>query len=301
MRSVSIPHVSVRLVGGPIHVLVPGDLVGRVYSAALTIEDARVSEAHALVSLRDGLLVLLALRRLLRVGGRELRQVVLTPGLVVDLADGVSLLVLAVELPETVLAIEGAGLGRRVLSGAGFLRLGPPCELLQRYSPDARVQVWTYGSGWMYRVDNGEARELHAGLQIVLGDSVFDVVEVRLRDASRIGTEVGDDAPLRIVARHVTAHIHREGSAVCVLSGVMARIVSELAVMGVPVNWEVLAAQIWPDEEDRGVLRRRWDVNLGRLRARLRQARIREDLVRPDGHGNLELVLAACDVVEDQA
>lgn len=296
-----MPHVSVRLGAGPAHVLVPGDIVGRVYSAALTIEDARISEAHALVSLRDGQLVLLALRRLLRVAGRELRQVVLMPGVVVDLAEGVSLSVVAVELPETVLAIEGGGLGRRVLSGAAFLRLGPPPELLQRYVRDARLQVWTYGAGWLYRVDDGEARELSAGLQIEVGDAVFDVVEVRLRDASRIGTEVGVDGPLRIVARHVTAHIHRDGSPVCVLSGVMARIVSELVAMGVPVHWEVLAAQIWPDEEDRGVLRRRWDVNLGRLRARLRQARIREDLVRPDGHGNLELVLAACDVVEDQA
>jgi hypothetical protein len=48
-------------------------------------------------------------------------------------------------------------------------------------------------------------------------------------------------------------------------------------------------------------LRRRWDVHLGRLRAKLREARIREDLVRPDGRGNLELVLAPRDVVEDQA
>ena len=295
------PHVVLRVADGSLHRLVPGDLVGRVYTAALTIEDARVSEAHAMVSLRDGLLVLLALRRLLRVDGRELRQVVLTPGLVVDLADGVSLAVEAVELPETVLALEGAGLGRRVLSGAAFLRLGSPPELLPRYVPDARAQVWSYGTGWRYRVDGGEPRDLVAGHPLVVGDSVFRVVEVRLRDASRNGTEVGTDVPLRIVARHVTVHIHREGQPICVLVGVAGRIVSELVVMGVPVSWEVLATLVWPDEEDRGVLRRRWDVHLGRLRAKLREACIREDLVRPDGRGNLELVLAPRDVVEDQA
>ena len=275
--------------------------MGRVWTAALTIEDARVSEAHALVSLRDGELVLLALRRLLRVDGREVRQVVLTQGLVVDLSDGVSLEVAAVELPETVLALEGAGLGRRVLSGASFLRLGSPPELLPRYAPDARAQVWSYGTGWRYRVDDGEAHDLVAGTDLIVGESVFQVVEVRLREASRSGTEFGTDVPLRIIARHVTVHVHREGQPICVLAGVPGRIVSELVVMGVPVNWEVLAVQIWPDEPERSVLRRRWDVHLGRLRTKLREACIREDLVRPDGRGNLELVLTPRDVVEDQA
>jgi hypothetical protein len=294
-------HVVLRAPDGSLHRLAPGDIVGRVWSAALTIEDARVSEAHALLSLRDGALVLLALRRLLRVDGREVREVVLASGLVVELADGVALGVEAVELPEVVLALEGAGLGRRVLSGAAFLRVGPPPELLPRYAPDARAQVWSYGTGWRYRVDGGEPEDLVAGRDLIVGDSVFRVVEVRLREAERGGTEVGTEVPLRIVARHVTVHVHREGQPVCVLAGVPGRILSELVVMGVPVSWEVLATQIWPDEEDRGVLRRRWDVHLGRLRGKLREARIREDLVRPDGRGNLELVLSPRDVVEDQA
>jgi hypothetical protein len=256
-------HVVLRAPDGTVYRLVPGDLIGRVWTAALTVEDARVSEAHALVSLREGALVLLALRRLLRVEGREVRQVVLSPGLEVELADGVGLRVDAVELPETVLALEGAGLGRRILAGAAFLRLGPPPELLPRYTPEARAQLW-------------------------------------LREAEKNGTEVGLDTPLRIVARHVTVHLHREGQPVCVLAGVPGRILSELAVMGVPVGWEVLAGLVWPEERDRGALRRRWDVHLGRLRSKLREARIREDLVRADGCGNLELVLAERDVVEDQ-
>lgn len=40
----------------------PGDLIGRLPGAALQIADPRVSEAHAMVSLRAGELVLLALR-----------------------------------------------------------------------------------------------------------------------------------------------------------------------------------------------------------------------------------------------
>jgi hypothetical protein len=294
-------HVVLRAPDGCLHRLVPGDLIGRVWTAALTVEDARVSEAHALVSLREGALVLLALRRLLRVDGRDARQVILAPGLVVGLADGVDLQVEAVELPASVLALEGSGLGRRVLSGAAFLRLGPPPELLPRYVPDARAHIWSYGTGWRVRVDGGEPRDLVEGDVLSLGDASFHVVAVRLRDAERSGTELGNEAPLRIVARHLTVHVHREGQPICVLAGVPGRIVSELALMGVPVAWEVLAAQIWPDEDDRGALRRRWDVHLGRLRTKLREASIREDLVRSDGRGNLELVLSSRDVVEDQA
>ena len=71
--------------------------------------------------------------------------------------------------------------------------------------------------------------------------------------------------------------------------------------MGVPVAWESIAASVWPDGDDRNALRRRWDVHLGRLRAKLRETGIREDLVRTDGKGNLELVLGPGDTVEDQA
>ncbi len=296
----SIAHTVLRAPDGTLHQLVPGDIIGRVWTAALVVEDARVSEAHALVSLREGALVLLALRRLLRVDGRELQQVTLVPGLRVELADGVGLDVEAVELPAGVLAIEGAGLGRRVLSGAAFLRAGPRPELLPRYVADARVQLWSYGTGWRARVDDHPPYDIRAGDVVQVDDTVFRIVEVRLRDAERDGTEVGAQAPLRVVARHVTVHLHREGHPVCVLAGVPGRIVSELAVMGVPVSWEVLAAQVWPDETDRNALRRRWDVHLARLRAKLREARIREDLVRPDGRGNVELVLGAGDVVDDQ-
>ncbi len=133
-----------------------------------------------------------------------------------------------------------------------------------------------------------------------MDDTAFRIVELRLREAERRGTQVGPEVPLRLVARHVTVHLHRDGHPVCVLAGVPGRIVSELAVMGVPVSWESLASQVWPEESDRSALRRRWDVHLVRLRAKLREARIREDLIRPDGRGNLELVLAPQDSVEDQ-
>lgn len=67
-----------------------------------------------------------------------------------------------------------------------------------------------------------------------------------------------------------------------------------------PVPWEVLAQELWGDEDDRHLLRRKLDVNLSRLRKKLRDAGIRSDLVRADGFGHFELFLMDGDKVEDR-
>lgn len=107
-------------------------------------------------------------------------------------------------------------------------------------------------------------------------------------------------APLRILARYDTVHIHREGEPVVVLTGILARMISELVSVKVAISWEALAQSLWPEEEERPALRNRWDVALARLRTRLKSAGIRSDLVKADGSGNIELLLNAADVVEDQ-
>ena len=48
----------------------PGDLIGRTPSAAAVIDDPRIAEAHAFVSLRHGELHLLSLRRMVVVAGK---------------------------------------------------------------------------------------------------------------------------------------------------------------------------------------------------------------------------------------
>jgi pSer/pThr/pTyr-binding forkhead associated (FHA) protein len=44
--------VRLRLPDGSTTTLAPGDIIGRMASAALVLDDGRVSEAHAMVSLR---------------------------------------------------------------------------------------------------------------------------------------------------------------------------------------------------------------------------------------------------------
>ena len=83
------------------------------------------------------------------------------------------------------------------------------------------------------------------------------------------------------------------------LNGLHARLVSELALAGVPVGWEALAGELWPGDEDRLALRRRMDTALSRLRRKLRAAGVRTNLARADGCGHLELLLLDGDVVED--
>jgi hypothetical protein len=70
--------------------------------------------------------------------------------------------------------------------------------------------------------------------------------------------------------------------------------------MGGLASWEAIASEIWTDDPDRLLLRRKWDRNLQTLRRHLRDAEMRPDLVRADGKGNFELVLLADDEVEDE-
>ncbi len=53
--------------------LAPGDIIGRLDSAAMPLADARVSEAHAMISLREGRLQMIALRGGLALAGEAER------------------------------------------------------------------------------------------------------------------------------------------------------------------------------------------------------------------------------------
>ncbi len=293
--------VEVRLPDGSVHELGHGDLVGRLWSAALPIDDARVSEAHALVSLRGGELQLLALRGALSVGGQPLSRIALTPGLRVSLAEGIELEVLSVDLPDDVLALEGDGLPRQVLAGVCSLVTRPRPRLMAGSVGGAAAVFWTTRDAWRVRVGDAEVRPFAAGDAFTTDGRTFRAVEVALGQAGAERTHArgGTPSPLRLVATYDSVHLHREGWPVLALGGLSARIVSELVALGGPVSWEVVAGELWRAKTDRLVLRRRWDVGLARLRRRLEAAHVRPDLVRADGSGQVELVLYAHDVVED--
>lgn len=298
-----LPSVHLRLPDDTVTALAPGDIIGRMAAAALVLDDPRVSEGHALVSLRGAELQLLALRGMFAVDGRPASKVVLARGQRLSFADGLDLWVDAVQLPDVLAAVEGDGLPRQVLAGSTSLFPGPPPRVVPGSAPDAAAWIWSSGPRWRLRVGaDSTARDLAPGDRFEVGGRSFQMTTVRVERAGVEPTvargRVGE--PLRMVAGWDTFRIEQEGRPPVIIGGLAARLLSLLAEVEVAMSWEGLARELWPAEPDRDNLRRRLDVTLSRLRTRLRSSGIRTDLVRSTGAGHLELVRYPGDAVVDQ-
>lgn len=295
------PHALLRLDDGREVALGPGAIIGRVAGAALRLNDPRVSEAHALVSLRGRELRLLALRGLLSLGRRPLPSLALVPGQRVLLAPDLGLQVLEVVLPDAVLALDGPWGPPVELTAPVYALLpeGPPSP---RYAPGAPAHVWSGEDGWCAQRQGEEPVPIQPGMRLEIGSYNISVVllpleQTLVEETANLG---GLQSPVRVVASFDTVHIEREGEPPLVLVGNQARMVSELVAFGAPVEWELVAQQIWTGERDRAVLRQNWDRNLSGLRSRLKAAGVRPDLVLSDGKGKVELLLLPDDQVEDR-
>ncbi len=260
-----------------------------------------------MVSLRGTALRLLALRGRMTLHGVRQADIELEVGQVVSLARDLELKVVAVNLPERVPALRVGNTQERVLTGVCSLFVaGAEVELRAGFHPDAAAHVWTHavdGGGFVLRrSQGGPDQTLVVGDVVELGGQVIEVVEMAFKGAGQyVTTARGAIAgPIELVVRYESASIHRADEPTLVLTGLSARILSELVSFGVPVHWATLAKEIWPDALAIEDLRVRWDVNLGRLRRKLQDARVRADLVRPDGHGNVELLLESDDRVRDE-
>ncbi len=205
-------YVRFRLPDGNAVELGHGDLIGRLWSAALSIPDARVSEAHAMVSLRGQELLLLPLRGRFSTDGKRLSSLVLAAGQRVTLADGFDLEVEEVSLPAAVFAVEGEGLARVVVTGVCSLLTRPRPELVPRLVPDAPAYLWGDGEGWCLTV-NGTSRAIRIGDTWELDGRQFRAVGLALDSAGNSATrqEAGAARSLRIVAQFDSVHVHTEG------------------------------------------------------------------------------------------
>jgi hypothetical protein len=294
-------YVRLSIPGGSSVALGPGDFLGRLACAALPLDDGRISEAHAMVSLRGRELKLLALRGHFAIDGQPRDEVVLRPGLVIEPAPGLRLVVEEVRLPDQVLALEGDGLPRQLLTGTVSITTTPELRLWPRYRDDAFAHIWDNGEEWRIRIGDDPARGLAPGDELNLGGRTLRAVAVDLENAGGSPTRLDGTRPaLHLIAHYDTVHIHVAGRLAVTLDGLAARIVSELAALGGPVAWEVLAGELWRGDDDRGQLRGRWDVALTRLRRKLRDARVRPDLVRTGGTGQVELLLYPGDRLDNQ-
>ena len=265
--------VRFRLPGGQTADACPGDLVGRLWLAAVRLDDPRLSEAHALVSLRGTTLQAMALRGALAVGGVAVTEVVLVPGLVVELAVGLVLEVVDVELPDHALALAGFGPRPQVLVASVYTILaGPPAP------PRAEVPSGRAGAPLEHgaRLDGAAGRQRPGAAGG--GHDARRCGGPGGRGPGRGGGRgaAGDDAPrsvdprVRIVTRYDSVQLHRDALRWWILAGGAARLVSELAAMGGLAGWEAIAGELWPGEADRVLLRQKWDRTLQTLRGKIR-------------------------------
>lgn len=298
-RSAALPSCVVDVPGAGQVLLLPGDLIGRSEAATLVVDDPRVSEVHAYVSLRGGQLVLLGLRGRLGLDGQIVTEVVLAPGQRIALARDFEIAVRGVTLPDRVLALEGDGLPRQILAGTCALVLDPEPSLAPGYFADAPLQLWRHGERWRARAGKGDATTVEPGQSWRIAGRTFTAVTVHLHDAgARPTASTGRlESPLHLVARYDSVHIARDGEVALVLGGRAAQLVSELVAFAGPVYWSTLAGEIWGSNEDPQSLRAKLDVTLRRLRDKLAASDLRRDLVRNDGSGNVELVLQPGDTV----
>ncbi len=295
-------YAEVRLGDGSLCSLGHGDFIGRLWTAALIIDDPRVSEAHALVSLRGAALRLLALRGRFLIDGASSTDVRLRAGLFVTLAEGVVLEVVRVFIPRTVLALQGPGMPAQLLQGVVSLVAEPAPMLVSGMRADARHWVWSDGRQWLAAGPGSPPTPLVAGEALNVDGAAVVAVDMPVAPTSgETMLDAAGDAPLHIVARFDTAHVQRDGKVVCAIEGVSARLLTELVLVGGPIGWRALADQLWRDDADAAQQRQRLDVALTRLRARLRAAGVRADLVRSTGTGHIELFLHPHDHVEDAA
>jgi len=293
------PYVIFQLPNGEVAKATPGSILGRLSSASVRIDDPRVSEAHALVSLRGSELKLLTLRGSIRVDGRRDADVILEAGLRIQLARGVELKVLAVELPSSMTALQIYSQGKTFGDAVELTRSvyaiipQPEPRIVPRYVQGAPAHVWNTSDGWCIRLGERERIQLEAGATFAVAGFTVAVVSLPLPEAGMTETVFSDRGytTLQIIDRDGTIHIHARGHDSLVLNGKPAQIISELISMEVLAPWYVVAGEIWPRTRDLKILRRNWDQCLNRLRKKLREGGIRDNLVNADGTGNIELFL----------
>jgi hypothetical protein len=289
----------------------PGTLIGRLPKADVVITDPRISEAHALVSLRRRSLRLLGLRGPLTVEGLEVDAVTLEPGLRVELADGLFITVESVELPTHTLVLCGTTQGRVELGASTHSLLlsdgpGPrTLRLVAGYVPSAAGHLWYSGANLWIRLKGQDAEPIESGGGWMIEGCPLRVIQLPLTGTDDTVTESSrgplERTSLVIIARYTTVHVQREAGT-SVLTGKPANLVSELVRFGgKPVPWETVARQIWGARLDRESLRDNFDATLSRHRRQLRELEIREDLVSLDGSGNVELVLYPGDRIIDDS
>lgn len=279
----------------------PGAILGRLTHADIPIPDPRVSEAHALVSLRAEAFHLLALRGRFSVNGQVSTDTVLAEGMRIELAPGAGVTVDSIQLPAAILALATPGQSPIPLPGVVSVTGQPAPTIRSGFHADSTEHLFPDGEEAVRIAGGQPPQTIQVGSSFRVDGVQFTLQTIPLRSLSTPRTRVEGryDAPLRIITRYDVVHIQREGAETLILSGVAAILISEVAAQGGTADWETLAKTVWPTCSA-SKLRHRLDVNLSRIRKRLSAARIRRDLLSMNGCGQAELLLHHDDTLVDE-
>jgi hypothetical protein len=281
---------------GEIFELGPGETIGRSHLAGMCIEDPRVSEAHALLSLRGDALMLLPLRGRFRVDQKVATEIILEAGMRVELAPDIEIECLEVIVPPILPGIEVPGLPPFVPVGTTSVWLDP-VRIARGYHGDANVVFWAVGTDWKATV-GPTVHCVEPGLEISFGDQSIRILETRLRESALTRTR-------QVLKGSVTwrpgidaVRLQSVDRAPVTIGGVPGRILNTLLRVEPSMHWHAIAAHVWPgDASMEQSLRKRFDVGLLRLRDRLSTV-IEDELITLNGHGMVTLQLRPHDVVE---
>ncbi len=268
----------------------PGDVIGRSDVAAMCLDDPRVSEAHAMISLRDRALKLIGLRGWFKHGDEVCQELELTPGLRVELAPGVELECEEVTLPTHLIGLElpGGLVVTLVKTMTLSIDAGRPA-LRGGFDPDSDAVFWSVGSRWRARIGDAESIDLTPGDTLSWGDVHVEVVAVPLSSGSHTQTKSRLRLPLTLTITRGRVLVERADTEPMLISGVPGRLLASVLSRGGSAGWEEVIEDVWPDDAStRSALRRRFDTGLRRLRDTLRHALPgQDDLVSLDGTGVL--------------
>lgn len=269
----------------------PGEYIGRSEVAALCIDDPRVSEAHAMVSLRDGHLKLIALRGRFRHKSQVLSEIILKPDLVLELAPDIHVVCEHVNMPTSVLGLIIDQDIEVRLTNTITLYAGDLPTLKRGYDPYGDAIFWDTALSWRMRTNDDASVILSAGDHYTINGTDIKVVAIPLEHAQQTKTRNSLRAPITFTCHDMHVEMDRTGEPTVKLSGIPGRIFLSLLKRQGTASYQEVVHDVWSEDYSTDLsLRRRFDTGMRRLRAQLRLALPDEEpLITLDGTGIIKL------------